>query len=372
MFHKLQFHEFVLERIDKFKFQNCFLVFRTLYKFIFQWIITEYTDSIASRVSLALSKLDEMAHDDITRIKKDIDLHQKDFKEAFSSYHSQLVYFLNNSMQLLQHVWDRLGDPNLYDHVINSLRSNLEMTNYQLRKFQDYVDNGYQVTLLEYPKHPTSLWVNKTMKESCIYKFDEYSSELSYIISTGSLHGLNKLINAIPGLISCVTDYKITLDQIMSSTVTNEDILRQRKQTVGVRFEKIMEVIVGEIGYIRSNSSYFNELYYQYAVMSKTKLSLTKDVGPQIIIGISNLMNSLISKVVTRAFNPLKQDIEKIKDDMQLLYHNTLDALSGLVGYFEDDRWEQSARNMNIWQGPVAELDTPYILRYVLCMNISS
>ncbi len=317
-----------------------------------------------------------MAHADILQIKNDTDRHHKDFQEGFSSYQSQLAYFLDDSKELLLHVHQRAGDSTVPDYVIDSLKSSLDVIQHELIRFDHNADDresgNYNALHGQYPNLPTSLWANKTRKDTCIKRIADYLYTLKRAIDNDLFGNLQHLINATPALTSCVTDYKVELDQVVRVMKMNQDILQQRKQTVAVQFEKIKDVFVAEIGYIESNISFFKDLHYQYAVMHKTKLSLTSDIGPKIISGISNVMSSLISKVETRAFNPLKQDIEKTKDDIQLLYHNTLEALSGLVGYFEDDRWEQSARNMNIWQGPVAELETSYILRYVLYVTLTS
>ena len=156
--------------------------------------------------------------------------------------------------------------------------------------------------------------------------------------------------------ITCLTSYKMFLDEVVSFMATNKfstgaDTIFQPviDYTDEVKKEKLIKTQVK-----------LNSIEEQIRAYTKTKLEVAKDINSTIVSQIEKQLESLRTTINTEILDKIISSVDAIKREANDAYRRSLNHLVRLEGYFGTTRsqytatsskFETSAKNLQILRG---------------------
>ena len=167
-------------------------------------------------------------------------------------------------------------------------------------------------------------------------------------------------------LIGCVQEYELSLDDA-SNKLNNIRRELDRVEIVTREFDyKYFQnnTTFNEIKHIEKNISWLETLKVQYSRFNVTKVKLSETITSWAFDRIGYTMDVLMDKLEVRVFGPLHTRADFVDSSIMWMLQESLTIMNKLAPYFKGSRMEDICRKLTFWQQPLANLDTPNILKF--------
>ena len=198
----------------------------------------------------------------------------------------------------------------------------------------------------------------KTIQEKVYSTLSELSENPAGIV--------NEIISPLNHTVDCIREYKFSLQRALSAL---DKIKSDLEHNIDIHFnfdyENILATIINqELEYMNKNISWLNGLLLDYSRNDTTKVDLSTVLTPSTVVQLSHTMDSIISKLESNAFNPLRTTASLVEITSWESLHDGLATMNNLVPYFSANYIEDVCRRLQFWRHPTVELTSPNILRF--------
>lgn len=352
----------------------------------FTWLTVNYTASTLERVKTALQKINLVAKEDTVAMGNTIAIYKNTFDDQYGNKFESVIAFMQNVEQILSYLEYRvlIANQTHGQAAFQSAIASLELLFSALQQMVDIENIPVESRFLLWA--PDRLWTSRGRSEECAAVFLDESlnyMELKFLLNI-TLHnwymldidGLEspgaQLLSMIwdrqaqiSNITDCAREYKLVVNDALNNLNALDAAFNNSLETdFQFEYENVLEYVQEELFVMNGNITWLTKNLESYAKNETTKIELSELLTDSSVDALDQTMDSVLSKMDIHALVLLQKATENTKTNVRKWLHKALASMTTLVPYFDNGNLEADARTLLIWRVPVAELDTPDILRY--------